>query len=225
MKVWSWIILVVLAQLGGMNDKARATTFDVPLNGEIEITGDITSRHGLYFRRCQLESLQSTSRRAARLLLKRAGYSILRSLNQTDPAAFRRLRFATSNGSCFLLSNFLGCGGSLGCSETTPEGYGYLRNGTPAPILISEAASIFSIATYASADVASDLALDVDLPDGLGIEVLPGRTLNAAKFASSAATTPSPAALPLFATGLIVLGLVGWRSKGGKLADAGNPHP
>ena len=43
MKVWSWIILVVLAQLGGMNDKARATTFDVPLNGEIEITGDITT--------------------------------------------------------------------------------------------------------------------------------------------------------------------------------------
>ena len=36
--------------------------------------------------------------------------------------------------------------------------------------------------------------------------------LNAAKFASSAATTPSPAALPLFfATGLIVLGLVSYQ--------------
>jgi hypothetical protein len=48
-----------------------------------------------------------------------------------------------------------------------------------------------------------------------GLDVLPAGTLHRRAFAATdrAAATPPPVALPLFATGVASLGLLGWHSK------------
>lgn len=208
MKVWLFLVTVAFLQLFVLNQKVDATTFDLPLNGEFEITGDISAPTWITFTAVGTSipagSISSNNPPGASWL-----YSIV--LTQSDaPGGFSTPQVCGSNGGCFLLSNFLGCGG-IGCSESNAQGYGYVRNGAPAPILVSDQTDIFTVSTSTSG-TPFDLDFTVDLPDGLGIDELQGPTLDAAVFAPQIAT-PNPDALPLFVTGLLILVLFGWRKR------------
>src|SRR5581483_5780183 len=135
-------------------------------------------------------------------------------LNQSnDLGGFSAPQVCSSTENCFLLSDFLVCGGSLGCTETNAVGSGYLRNGVPAPILVSDVTNIFNVVTSESARLPVDFELSVDLPDGLGIEFLHGAAIRNAELGSPAAETPNPATFPLFAIGLVILGLATSRKR------------
>jgi len=206
MKHWLCAIVIALCQLCDVSFQAQATTFDLPLNGEFEISGDLGAPVWATF----LVTANSSESPAP---LGSGWVSNIILTQSNDLGGFSAPQVCSSSETCFLLSNFLVCGGSLGCTETNAVGSGYLRNGMPASILVSEATNIFSVATSASANVPVDLELNVDLPDGLGIELLQAPALRNAELVSPAAETPNPATFPLFATGLLILGLVASRKR------------
>lgn len=213
MKPWLCAIVIALSQLGDMCFQAQATTFDLPLNGEFKISGDIGVPLWATF---LVTANSAVSEQPLSESPDPSGSGWVSNITLTqsnDLGGFSAPQVCSAAGNCFLLSNFLACGGSLGCTETNAVGSGYLRNGMPAPILVSEATNIFSIATSVSVNVPVDLELSVDLPDGLWIELLQGPALRNAEIVSPAAEAPNPATLPLFATGLLILGLVASRQK------------
>ena len=97
--------------------------------------------------------------------------------------------------------------------------YGFDANPGPIPVETTLSGFTFSVPVPPTMSLANDYF--IFSPDYLG----PGTTLGglnhisgygyvvAPDFASVTATTPIPAAFPLFATGLGVMGLFGWRRK------------
>ena len=206
MKHWLCAIVIALCQLCDVSFQAQATTFDLPLNGEFEIFGDLGAPVWATF----LVTANSSESPAP----SGSGWISNIILNQSnDLGGFSAPQVCSSTENCFLLSNFLVCGGSFGCTETNAVGSGYLRNGVPAPILVSDVTNIFNVVTSESANLPVDLELSVDLPDGLGIELLHGAALRNAELGSPAAETPNPATFPLFAIGLVILGLATSRKR------------
>lgn len=200
MKVWVSLIAVAFLQLGVLSHEADATTFDLPLNGEIEITGDISAPTSITFTAVGTSIPPFNNSVEGSWL-----YSIV--LTQSNGSGgFSTPQVCDSNNSCFFLSNFLACGG-ISCSESNAKGYGYVRNGVPAPILVSDQTNVFTISTNTT-DTPFDLEFTVALPDGLGIDELHGPVLDAAAFTPQV-VTPISGALPLFGSGLLILVLFG----------------
>ncbi len=72
---------------------------------------------------------------------------------------------------------------------------------------VSDTSRFLTIDTSVMVNGPVDLELTVDLPDGLQLLVISD------PIPQGLAQTPLPATLPLFATGLGALGLLGWRRK------------
>ena len=109
-----------------------------------------------------------------------------------------------AHGNCGIFTGFAGCGADLGCGFLLPTGYIMGGNGDPISITISDSYRYLAFVTDIETDIPFDLQLTADVPDGLVVRPL---------FVSFGEVTPFPAALPLFATGLGALGLLGWRRK------------
>ena len=108
----------------------------------------------------------------------------------------------------------MGFDACFGCGIDFVEGYGDVRLFSPVSIPVTDSSRYFTLVNLFQsppaifvndAPIPVDLKLTIDLPDGLGIGP-------AVSFGAEA-VTPLPATLPLFASGLGALGLLGWRRK------------
>ena len=85
-----------------------------------------------------------------------------------------------------------------------------MGNGQPFSISISDSSRFLLIQASVFTNIPFDFELTADLSDNLG--VIPVPVLGGGG-GNNVSSTPLPAALPLFATGLGALGLLGWRRK------------
>ena len=196
-------------------ERANATVFDLPLDASIEITGNISTPISI--------TMTATAQSILPIppppyIAPFAGnspawvYDI--QVSQSDGnGGFTKPQACVAGGGCFSLLGFEDCGADLGCGFQVPAGYGILRNGSSGMITVSDSTRDFEISTSTTANIPFTLILSVDLPDGFGVDVQPLLRPATSDFEPNLKATPLPTALPLFATGLAALCLVGRRRK------------
>jgi hypothetical protein len=185
-----------------------AATFDLPLNSVIEITGDISAPVPITL----LVNASSVPPYGPTFDGATPGWQYSIVVSQSNQAGnFSTPQACTTDGNCFLLGGFVGCGGDLGCGfDPLLPGYGLGRSGTPLSISISDSSRELAFSTQTSANVPFFLTLTADVPDELGIKVVALLDGSFAGVAPLTDATPLPAALPLFAFGFGAIGLLSW---------------
>src|SRR5215831_5405955 len=174
---------------------ANASTFSLPLSGEVEIVGNIPSP-------------VSISVSLAVNPLSASYWVINTSIEQSGDVngPFAQPQGCVGSG-CGTLAGFFVCGGRIGCGIDPPPGT-VVSRGDPLTLSISDASRFLLIDTSARDDSPIGLELTIFLPEGLDLVVIDDPLPEGV-----AAATPLPAAFPLFATGVGALGLFGWRRK------------
>ena len=174
---------------------ANASTFSLPLSGEVEIVGNIPSPVSISV------SLTVNPLSATYWVVNT---SIEQSGDINGP-------FAQPQGcvgsTCGTLAGFFVCGGRIGCGIDPLPG-NVISRGDPLSFSVSDVSRFLTIETSVRDDSPIGLELTILLPEGLDLVVI-----NDPVPEGVAAATPLPAAFPLFATGLGALALFGWRRK------------
>jgi len=184
MKLLTFAALAVsFTTMSFTTNSANATTVNLPLNSSIYITGDIPNPTSITLVLTHIPP-------------DPISWVGVVSLQQSDHAGGPLVSptgCIVGESICGLFANFVDC--SDGCGELLPPGYFKVSNlGEAVSINVSDSSRYLEIHWTNLRDPPPILQLTADLPDGLGI-------------------TPLPAALPLFATGLGALGLLGWRRR------------
>lgn len=186
--------LVLLATLAFAPPPATASTFSLPLAGEIEIVGDIPTP-------------VSISISAAVTPLGASYWVVNIGIEQSGSVGGP---FSEPQGCvgafCGTLAGFYVCGGGIGCGVTLVPGT-VMPRGDPVSFDVSDTSRFLMIDTFVQTDSPVGLNLTANLPDGLQILIISD------PMPEGVAQTPLPAALPLFATGLGAIGLLGLRRK------------
>jgi hypothetical protein len=207
---FAFTIALVTGLFPYMANSANAATFDLLPNNtfEIEITGDLSTPGSITI----TESMQPT---LDQLILTSgatgfAGYIYNTEVYQSGSVntGFVIPQACTAPGECGLLAGVVECV----CGIELAPGYIIARNGSPVTISVTDISQYFQfVDDFSTVGLVTnvgvipfDLQLTVDASDGLDIQFIQ---------MSNQETTPLPAALPLFATGLGALGLLGWRRK------------
>jgi hypothetical protein len=189
--------------------QSKATTFNLPLNGLVGIIGDIPEPISVTFEVTANTILPIPPPPYVGFVTGFPAWEFGIQLFQANQFGGFSLPQACAGTSCGTLLEFAGCGASLGCGfDPLPVGTLIVRNGFPVSILVSDSTRLFGLITSEFNNIPFDLQITADVPDGLRVGIIDARF-----DASEATATPLPAALPLFATGLGALGLLGWRRK------------
>ena len=191
--IWLPILLAIL--VFAPQPRANATTFTLPLAGEVEIVGDLPAPVSISV------SMVATSLGASYWVFDT---DITQSGNIDGPFSEPQGCVGTA---CGTLAGFFVCGGTIGCGITLLPGTVISRTGEPVSFDVSDTSRFLTIDTSVMVNGPVDLELTVDLPDGLQLLVISD------PIPQGLAQTPLPATLPLFATGLGAFGLLGWRRK------------
>lgn len=175
--------------------KASASTFNLPLSGEVEVVGDISSPVSIVL------SMTVTPLAASYWVFDT-------SINQAGSVGGV---FAPPQGclgtSCGTLDGFFVCGGRIGCGIDPSQGTVISTTGAAISFNISDTSRFLLIDTSVRDDSPIGLELTATLPDGLQILTISDPT------PEGVAETPLPATLPLFASALGALSLLRWKRK------------
>jgi hypothetical protein len=190
-----WLPILLTALFLTPQSTVNATTFTMPLIGEVEIVGDLPAPVPISI------SMTATSLGASYWVLNT---SILQAGN--IDGAFSEPQGCVGT-TCGTLAGFFVCGGTIGCGISLMPGAVISRTGAAVSFEVSDASRFLTIDTSVRVDGPLDLELTVDLPDGLQLLVISD------PIPEGLAQTPLPGGLPLFASGLGALGLLGWRRK------------
>ena len=211
---FSFAIALITGLFPYMANSANAATFNLlPGNTvELEITGDFSTPGSITI----TESMQPTIVELLSTpgITSFSGFIDYTEVSQSGSVntGFFIPQACAAPGDCGLLGGVFECI----CGIDFPEGYIVARDGYPVTISVTDTSRYFQFVDYFSTVglvtsvgiLPFDLKLTVDASDGLGINFISGA---APLFISGA--TPLPAALPLFASGLGALGLLGWRRR------------
>ncbi len=202
--VWALVVLTmsVFAPVIG----ASASTFNLPLVGEVEIIGDISSPVSI--------SLSMTVNPLG------ASYWVFdTSVGQSGSInGMFSAPLGCVGTSCGNLAGFYVCGGRINCGIDTLPGTVISRTGEPVSFDVSDTSRFLMIDTSVRDDSPIGLELTAILPDGLQVVIISDPT------PEGVAETPLPATLPLFATGIGALSLLGWRRKQRRLKVERTPR-
>jgi len=202
----AFIVALVAGLFPYLENSANAVTFDLlPGNTvELEIMGDFSMPGSITI----TESMQPTivELLATPGITSFSGFIDYTEVSQSGSVntGFFNPQACAAPGDCGPFGGVFECI----CGIDFPEGTIAARDGYPVTISVTDTSRYFQFVDYFSTVglvtsvgiLPFDLKLTVDASDGLGINVISG-------------LTPLPSALPLFATGLGALGLLGWRRK------------
>jgi hypothetical protein len=175
--------------------QANATTFTMPLIGEVEIVGDLPAAAPISI------SMSTKSLGASYWVVNT---SIVQAENNDGPFSAPQGCVGTT---CGTLSGFFVCGGMIGCGISLMPGTVISRTGEAVSFDVSDTSRFLTIDTAVMVNGPLDLELTANLPDGLQLLVISD------PIPEGLAQTPLPGGLPLFASGLGVLALLSWRRK------------
>jgi hypothetical protein len=190
-----WALLLLATLTFSPSTRAGASTFNLPLAGEVEIVGDISIPVSI--------SLSMTVNPLG------ASYWVFEtSIEQSGSAngAFSE-PLGCVGASCGNLAGFYVCGGRINCGIEMLLGTVVSRTGEPVSFDVSDTSRFLVINTSVWDDSPIGLELTANLPDGLEVVILND------PLPAGVAETPLPATLPLFATGMGLFGLFKWRRK------------
>jgi hypothetical protein len=190
-----WILILLTVLVFAPQFQANATTFTMPLIGEVEIVGDLPAPVPISI------SMTPTSLGASYWVLDT---SIVQAGN--IDGAFSEPQGCVGT-TCGTLAGFFVCGGTIHCGISLMPGTVISRTGEAVSFDIADTSRFLTIDTSVRVDGPLNLELTVDLPDGLQLLVISD------PIPEGLAQTPLPGGLPLFASGLGALGLLGWRRK------------
>lgn len=192
-----WTLMLVTTLAFAPAAKASASTFILPLTGEVEVVGDISSPVSI-----------SLSMTVAPL---GASYWVFDTNIQHSGSVSGM--FSEPQGcvgtSCGTLAGFFVCGGRIGCGIDLSEGTVISTTGAAVSFDVSDTSRFLLIDTSVRDDSPIGLELTATLPDGLQFVIISD------PIPVGVSETPLPATLPLFATALGTLSLLRWRRKKG----------
>ncbi len=191
--IWSLVLLTTLVFVPAV--QASASTFNLPLSGEVEVVGDISG-----------PVLISVSMTVTPL---DASYWVIdTSIQQAGSVGgvFSQPQGCVGT-SCGTLAGFFVCGGRIGCGIDPSQGTVISTTGASISFDVSDASRFLLIDTSVRDDSPIGLELTATLPDGLQFVIISDPT------PEGVAETPLPGTLPLFATALGALSLLGCRRK------------
>ena len=194
-----WVALLAAVMFAPL-PQASASTFSLPLSGEIEIVGNIPAPVSI-----SISMIVNP--------LSASYWVVSTSIEQSGSADGP---FAQPQGcvgsTCGTFTGFFVCGGRIACGIDPLPG-NVASRGDPVSFSVSDTSRFLTIETTVRDDSPISLELIATLPGGLQVLVIDDPLPEGV-----AAATPLPAALPLFATGFGALGLLGWRRKRKTLA-------
>ncbi len=191
--IWALMLLATLV-LDAPNI-ASASTYNLPLAGEVEIVGDIPVPISITLS-VTVNSLEAS------FWVFDTSVAQSGSINGVFSQPL-----SCVGTSCGNLAGFFVCGGRIGCSIDTLPGTVVSRTEEPVTFDVSDTSRFLMIDTTVRDDSPIGLELTATLPEGLQILLISDPT------PEGVAETPLPATLPLFATGIGALSLLGWRRK------------
>ena len=191
--ILSLVLLVTL--VFALAPQASASTFNLPLAGEVEIVGDLPAPVSISV------SMTATP-------LGSSSWVFNSSIQQSsDIGGLFSQPQGCVGAACGTLAGFFVCGSTISCGIELLPGFVISRNGESVSFDVSDASRFLMIDTSVLIHGPVDFELTANLPDGLQVLVISD------PIPQGLAQTPLPAALPLFASGLGALGLLGWRRK------------
>ena len=193
-------ILLALAS-GAFPSASIAATFDLPLNGIVQIVGP-------------LPSPISVTAQFNISPISAFGWSREGALfNSSDGVTFSPFQGCNENG-CGLYSGWFDCGGPLGCGGTPQIGS---ISGLSVVFQLSDTSRFIGAQTsllfanedhtLSPGDPAHYITLTMDLPPGLRVSLLSEGAFDVVN------PTPLPGAILLFSSGAGIIGLIGWRRR------------